>query len=228
MIIVGHRGAGVLEPENTLLAFRRGIEMGMDYVECDVHLTHDARLIVMHDALVDRTTNGTGPIAEKTFAEMRALDAGQARQVPTLEEVLETVRGRVQLLLELKGPATAAPAVETVKRLGVQEQVVFTCFDLDRLAEVRRIDGSLRMGAIFGSPLPDMMQTAKELGAEGVGLQYRHMSLRHVADAHEHGLIIRAWNPDTEWEMRAMAALRVDGISSNRPDLLLRVFRGAE
>ena len=228
MILVGHRGAGVLEPENTVLGYQRGIEMGMDFLECDVRLTRDERQIMMHDEAVDRTTNGSGPVAEFSFEEIRALDAGKGQQVPTLEETLETVRGKVQLLLELKGPGTALPAAETVKRLGVQDQIVFTCFEFERLEEVKQFDSSLRVGAIFGRAVADMGQTAADLGAEAMGLNYRHMAMVHVEDAHKHGLMIRAWNPDTEWEIRAMSSLRVDGVSSNRPDILLRVFRGAD
>jgi len=225
VLIVGHRGAAALEPENTLLSFERGIALGMDYLETDVRLTRDGRLILMHDEKVDRTTSGAGPVSEFSFDEIRALDAGKGQQVPSLEEALEAIRGRVQLLLELKGPGTAAPAVETVKRLGVQGEVVFTCFVMDRLREVKALDSSLRVGAIFGRAEPEMAETAAALGAEAFGLNYRHMSLHAVAEAHKQGLIIRAWNPDTEAEIRAMAGLGVDGVSSNRPDLLARVFR---
>ena len=101
--VVGHRGAMALMPENTLKGFRYAIELGVDYVECDVHLSRDGQLVVMHDTTVDRTTNGHGAIRDLAFARLRSLDAGDGEQVPTLDEVLETVRHEVHLLIELKG-----------------------------------------------------------------------------------------------------------------------------
>src|ERR671930_261980 len=105
MIVVGHRGCALLEPENTLRAFRRALELGCDYVETDVRFTRDGELILMHDETVDRTTSGS--VADLTFAELRALDAGQGEQVPTLAELLPLLRGRAQILCELKGEDTA-------------------------------------------------------------------------------------------------------------------------
>lgn len=224
LIVVGHRGCAGIEPENTLRAFRRAIELGCDMVECDVRLTRDGQLAVMHDERVDRTTNGTGPVAEFTLAELQALDAGKGEQVPTLETVLETVRGHVDILVELKGEGTPGPAVAMVRRLGMERAVVFTCFELARIRRVRELGADLRTGAIFGQGGPEVVAQAAEAGAEALGVNYRHQSRELVEAAHAAGLRIRAWNPDTEPEMQAMIALGVDGIGSNRPDLLLRLL----
>jgi glycerophosphoryl diester phosphodiesterase len=224
MIVVGHRGCALLEPENTLRGFRHALELGCDYVETDVRLTRDGHLVLMHDETVDRTTNGSGSVAELTFGEIRALDAGQGEQVPTLAELLPLLRGRAHLLCELKGENTAAEAVRIVREAGMEREVVFTCFDLARIRQVKAIDPSLRTGAIFGSPPPDFAQQARAAGAEGVGVNYRHQSAAVIAAAHAAGLLIRAWNPDTEADIQAMIDLRPDGISSNRPDLVLRLL----
>src|SRR5215212_6839941 len=139
MIVVGHRGAAALEPENTLRAFRRGIELGCDYLECDVHLTRDGQLAVIHDETVDRTTDGHGPVSAFTFEELRQLDAGQGERIPSLEEVLETVRGHVRVLVELKGAGVEEAAVAVVIAMKMAEHVTFTSFQLDRIARVRQI-----------------------------------------------------------------------------------------
>lgn len=221
MIVVGHRGCAAIEPENTLRAFRRAIELGCDMVECDVRLTRDGHLAIIHDERVDRTTNGSGPVADFTLAELHALDAGKGERIPTLPEVLEVVRGHVEILVELKGEGTPDPAVEVVRSLGMTREVVLTCFDLARIRRVKEIDASLRTGAIFGEPPPDAAAQATAAGAEGMGVNHRHQSRALIDAAHAQGLRIRAWNPDTEPEMRAMIDLGVDGIGSNRPDLLL-------
>jgi glycerophosphoryl diester phosphodiesterase len=228
LIVVGHRGCAALEPENTLRGFRRALALGCDYVETDVRLTSDGQLVLMHDETVDRTTDGSGRVAELTLAAIRALDAGGKERVPILAELLELLRseggGRVQLLCELKGERTAAAAVGIVRAAGMERAVVFTCFDLDRLRAVKAIDPTLRTGAIFGQPPADFAQQAQAVGAEGVGVNHRWMAAEVIAAARAAGLVIRAWNPDSEAEIRAMIELAPDGISSNRPDLVLRLL----
>lgn len=228
MVVVGHRGCAALEPENTLRGFRRALALGCDYVETDVRLTRDGQLVLMHDETVDRTTDGRGRVAELALAEIRALDAGGEERVPILAELLELLRseggGRVQLLCELKGEETAAAAVGIVREAGMERSVVFTCFDLDRLRAVKAIDPTLRTGAIFGQPPADFTRQAQSAGAEGVGVNHRWMTASVVAAARAAGLVIRAWNPDSESEIRAMLALEPDGISSNRPDRVLQLL----
>ena len=109
VVNVAHRGASGNYPENTLIAFQKALEIGVDEIELDLHMTKDDHLIVMHDSTVDRTTNGTGAIAELTLTEIKALDAGSAfgeqfrgERVPTWEEALDLVQGKVRLNVHLK------------------------------------------------------------------------------------------------------------------------------
>jgi glycerophosphoryl diester phosphodiesterase len=225
MIAIGHRGAAALEPENTLRAFRRGIELGVDFVECDVHLSRDGHLAIIHDDTVDRTTNGHGPVSGFTLEELRRLDAGAGERIPTLEEVLGVTRGHVGVLIELKGAGTEAATVEAVQSAGVRESVILTSFHLERIQRAREIDPTLTTGAIFSQPPPDFCERALAAGATTMGIHYKTLTVDQVREAHAHGFILRAWNPDTEPEIEAMVDLGVDGIGSNRPDLLMEVLR---
>ena len=103
MILTGHRGAAALEPENTLLSMQKAIDLGVDQIELDVHLTRDQHLVVIHDTTVDRTTDGQGAVADFTLEEIKRLDAGKGERIPTLQEVIDLVRGKVVLQIELKG-----------------------------------------------------------------------------------------------------------------------------
>jgi glycerophosphoryl diester phosphodiesterase len=224
--VIGHRGAAGEQPENTLKGFRYALDLGVDYVECDVHLTRDDRLVVMHDATVDRTTNGQGAIRALTFDRIRSLDAGKGEQVPTLDEVLDVVRGRARLLCELKGAGVEEAAVQAVAAHDMVDQVYFTSFSLDRLARVRQMGDHYRLGAILPNPSEFEIARAVELGAEAIGVQYRNLCYRVLDQAHEAGLQVRAWNPDTLAEQQAMIALGVDAICTNRPKALLAYLRG--
>jgi glycerophosphoryl diester phosphodiesterase len=225
MIVVGHRGAAAVEPENSLRGFRYAIDLGVDFVECDVHLTRDGQLAVIHDETVDRTTDGSGRVGEFSMEELRRLDAGKGERIPTLEEVLGVTRGRVKVLVELKGAGVEEKAVETVRGAGMTGEVIFTSFHLERIERVREIDPGLTAGAIFSQPPADFCERARAAGATTMGVQHRNLTGDLVREAQGQGYVIRAWNPDTEPEMEAMVDLGVDGIGSNRPDLLLGVLR---
>lgn len=219
--VVGHRGAAALVPENTIQGFRYAIDMGVDYVECDVHLSRDQHLIVMHDATVDRTTNGHGAIRDLTAARIRSLDAGDGEQVPTLDEVLETVRHEVHLLIELKGVGVEQAAVEAVRAHGMAADVTFSSFALERLAAVRAMGPAYRVRAILPNPTDIELARAADLNAVGIDVRYNNICFHTVEAAHALGLDVLAWNPDQWHEQEVMVALGCDGVSSNRPDILL-------
>lgn len=219
--VVGHRGAAGLMPENTIKGFRYAIALGVDYVECDVHLSRDKQLVVIHDTTVYRTTNGRGAIRDLTATRLRSLDAGQGEQIPTLDEVLETVRHEAHLLIELKGIGVERAAVETVKAHGMIDDVTFSSFALERLAAVRALGSACRVRAILPNPTDFDLARAAELKAVGIDVRYTNACLRVIEGAQVLGMDVLAWNPDRWHEQQAMIALGVDGVSSNRPDILL-------
>lgn len=219
--VVGHRGVAGLKPENTIKGFHYAIELGVDYIECDLHLSRDRQLVVMHDTSVDRTTNGRGAIRDLSFARIRSLDAGEGEQVPTLDEVLEIVQGEVHLLIELKGIGVESSAINAVKAHGMEEEVTFSSFSLERLAAVRAMGKEYRVRAILPNPTDFELARATEMNAVGIDIRYTNASFRTVEAAQALGLEVLAWNPDSWHEQQVMIALGVDGVSSNRPDILL-------
>ena len=225
MFVVGHRGAAGVLPENTLKGFEYAIGLGVTYVECDVHLTSDKHLVVMHDATVDRTTNGTGAIRDLRFETIRNLDAGEGECVPTFDEVLAVTKGKVTLLCELKGEGVEQAAVDAVKRHGMSTEVMFSSFYMDRIQRVKQIDNNLAIRAIMASPSKEDIQNAIGLGIVGLDVHYRNLTLQMIEDAHAAGVNIIAWNPNTWAEQKAMIGLGVDGVSSDRPDILMSHLR---
>jgi glycerophosphoryl diester phosphodiesterase len=225
--VVGHRGAAKLWPENTLKGFRNAIKLGVDAMECDVHLTRDGHLVVIHDATLDRTTNGTGRVRAHNLATLRQLDAGQGEQIPLIEEVLGVVKGKVRLLCELKGNDVEGPAVDLVRAHGMEKEVAFTSFNLKKLARVRTRGADLHLCALFKTgPSDNEIQEARDLRVDNIDILYKNVCLRLVEHIHGLGIGLRAWNPDTLPEQQAMIALGVREISSNRPDILLKYLCG--
>jgi glycerophosphoryl diester phosphodiesterase len=176
---------------------------------------------VIHDETVDRTTNGTGAVARMSLAEIRALDAGKGQSPPTLEEVLDVVRGRCGLLCELKADGTERPAVEAVRARGMGGEVLFISFGLERLANVKALDKDLRVGALLVFPTARNIRRALDVGASHLGVLYRRLSLEAVDRARAAGVDIGAWTVNSPEEMKAVIALGVTHVTSDRPDLLL-------
>jgi glycerophosphoryl diester phosphodiesterase len=225
-LVTGHRGAAGLEPENTVRSFRRACDLGVDRVETDVQLTRDGRLVCIHDATVDRTTNGTGAVAALTFEEIRRLDAGQGEQVPTLEEAIAAVHGRTVLQIELKGEGTVSPTLAVLEALGMRsDETLLTCFDTRRLEEARDRRPDLPVSLLFGQPPADAVERAQSVGASSLSIQHTHLTRDWVDAAHAAGLEICGWNPDTRGEMERVLDLGVDGLGSNRPDILIELLR---
>ena len=230
MIITGHRGAANLVAENTLLSMQMAIDLGVDQIETDVHLTKDQQLVIIHDQTVDRTTNGTGRVAESTLTQIKQLDAGEGQSVPTLLEVIDLVRTQSPTFIlqsELKGPDTAEPVVQMLEDQAFNQRVILTSIVHARLVETHRLNPNLRFGALWTEPPADACLQATEMGAEAIHINHQHLTAELVQQAHQAGLKIRAWNPDTVEEMQQMIDLGVDAIGSNRPDLLIQLCRGA-
>lgn len=227
MIVTSHRGAGFLEPENTLRAIRRAIDLGADQVEIDVQLTRDGHLILMHDATVERTTNGTGVVADLTLTEIRQLDAGQGEHVPTLEEVLTLAKGKITPQIELKGPGVVPVIIDTLHALGCADQVILTSFLHQQLIEARQLLSGVHTGALWGRLPENVIAQAEQLGVQALHLWHRFITPQIVADAHARELLVRAWNANEEEEMQRLIDLGVDAIGSDRPDLLIEVCRRA-
>ena len=234
-LVIGHRGASGLEPENTLAAFRRALELGADGVECDIHMSRDGQCMVFHDPTVERTTDGAGAVAEMDLAQLRRLDAGHGERIPTLDELLELIKGRGQLFCELKGAGSAAPAAKVVADHGMADQVLFICLDLEMLAEVRRRGEQFRIGGLFGYNHPVDWPAMAALRAEAMLPYYRMVNLAMLDAAHRAAgladpsiprlggpLAVYPWTVDRLDDMRVMLALGVDAVITNWPDVLIR------
>lgn len=223
----GHRGARGHEPENTVRSVRRALELGADGIEVDVYYV-DGRLLVIHDETLDRTTNGTGPVMGKTFAQLRLLDAGQGEKIPTLEEIFETVNRRALINVELKGPRTAAPVAALIGEYERQHgwgcgDFLVSSFDHAQLKETRMLRPEIRLGALFEEPLPDLVVRAERLGAWSLHVGRELVTPELVGEAHRHGLKVFVFTINEPDEMARLRALGVDGIFTDYPDRVARV-----
>ncbi|MFI9627924.1 glycerophosphodiester phosphodiesterase [Streptomyces sp. NPDC052042] len=216
-LTIGHRGVMGVEPENTLRSFVHAERAGMDAIELDLHLSKDGALAVMHDADVDRTTDGSGPIAAKTLAELRELDAGQGERVPVFEEVLDAVRSPLQA--EIKDTAAARALAEVMLRRGLVERVEVSSFHDEAVAEIARLVPGVRTVLIASHWRGDVVERAKATGAATLALNIRRLTLEVVERAHAEGLKVIGWVVNTQDHLRLVRALRLDGATTDYPEI---------
>jgi glycerophosphoryl diester phosphodiesterase len=206
-----------VEPENTLRSFVAAEREGLDLIELDLHLSKDGALVVMHDAEVDRTTDGTGPIAEKTLAELRTLDAGRGERVPVFEEVLDAVRAPIQA--EIKDVAAARALAEVMRLKELVGRVEVSSFHDEAIAEIARLVPGVRTALIASRYGTDIVDRAVGAGAATVCLNIRRLTLEVVEHARKADLRIIGWVVNTQEHLRLARALELDGATTDYPEI---------
>jgi glycerophosphoryl diester phosphodiesterase len=253
--IVAHRGGAALAPENTLAAFRNALALGVDAVELDVHRARDGALVVIHGAELSETTDGQGNVADHDLRELRALNAAvwfahwPGRElIPTLDEALAVVAGRARVQVEIKVaerdgrygcyPGIAEAVVAALRIHGMLDAALIVSYDWEVLAQVKGIAPDAQTGAIVaeetlarlpaGLPASPIhaLQLVRQLQLDAVNIADDLVTAELVEQAHAHGLRVGVWTVNEAPRARALAAMGVDSITSDRPDLLLRVLHG--
>ncbi|OPX19621.1 MAG: hypothetical protein BZ151_08280 [Desulfobacca sp. 4484_104] len=219
--IMGHRGAPAYEPENTLRSVRRALEMGVEAVEIDVQLSRDGRLAVIHDETVDRTTNGTGRVRDLTWEELRRLDAGQGERIPALEEIVESVRGRVHLVVELKQPEAVTALAQFFQEHALFDDAHAISFWHPAVKALRQLEPRIKTGVLLVGHPVDPVALARAADAEALVLNFAFVNRELVHTAKAAGLMVFIWNIDTIELLKPFLELELDGIGSNRPDVLI-------
>ncbi|HIG44457.1 MAG: glycerophosphodiester phosphodiesterase family protein [bacterium] len=217
-LCIGHRGASGHAPENTLKAFEIAVDMNCPWVELDVYAV-ETELLVIHDDKLERTTNGTGMVMDANLGYLRSLDAGQGQQIPTLNEVIQTVDHRAGINIELKGPDTAEPVNQLLLELtrsGWQnEEFLISSFNHRELA---RADPRYRRGALFHRKVKDYFSVTDRLAAYAINLSMKIVDQETVTQAHQRGLKVYVYTVNKKKDMQALKSMGADGVFTNFPD----------
>jgi glycerophosphoryl diester phosphodiesterase len=232
--IVGHRGAPACAPENTLASFKEGLRQGADIIELDVQLSADGHVVVFHDNQLERTTNGRGPLAERTLAELKALDAGSwfgprfaGEPIPALDEVLAWAKNQVPLFIELKynaapGPALGLAVLELVQAHTMTEQVTLISFAHQALHWVKQGTPELATAALYSARVADPVGLARGIRANAVMPLWHAVTVEDVALCHDAGLSVHVWGLGADYP--ALIAMGVDCMNADHPGQVRRDF----
>jgi glycerophosphoryl diester phosphodiesterase len=231
-IVVAHRGASRAAPENTLASMKKAVEFGADYAECDVFQTKDGEIVLFHDEEMERTTGKEGMIWDYTLAELKEMEVGswfreefRGEPIPTLHEVVQLVKGKIKLNIEIKisgsDPDIAQKVVDIIRSEGIERECMVTSFEKPVIEKVKKIDPDLITGFIFDEEHPPDIF---EGNWEYVCSKRNIVDEEFVQQAKQKGKKIFVWTVNYPAEMKKLIALGVDGIITDVPDVLREVL----
>jgi glycerophosphoryl diester phosphodiesterase len=227
MLTIAHRGASALYPENTLRAFIAAAELGANMCEFDVRMTRDGEVVVIHDATINRTTDGRGRVEAMSAAEIKQLDAGarfgaefRGEHIPTLVEVAQALGVRCGMDVELKAQGLEARVCDILRECGAIDSAIVSSFDWDQLKIVARQEPGLRL-ALLGEKAPAaLLEAALAMHAFAIAPRFDMADAALCAEAHRRGLAVYVWTVDDAPTMRRLVNAGVDGIMTNNPGRL--------
>jgi len=236
VLLIAHRGASGHAPENTLAAFKKAVALGATFIETDLHLSRDAHLVAIHDATLNRTTNGQGAVHNMTLAELRRLDAGSwfgsefgGERIPTLEELLEfSKKNDVLFYMEIKPDGTWGgehALVGALRESGEIPRTVVICFDPGVVLNLRKIEPTLMTGLLYDGQIENPIDKAVQIGARQLVVRGDLVTPAMIAQAQKKDLQIVCWTVNHPAHMRMLMAAGVDGIMSDYPDRLIAAVK---
>jgi len=236
MLVIAHRGASGNAPENTMAAFRKAVALGATFIETDLHLSRDARFVAMHDATLNRTTNGHGAVHDMTLAELRKLDAGSwfgsefvGERIPTLDEILEfSKKNDVVFYLEMKPAGSWGgehALIGALRESGEIPRAVVISFDTSIVLSLRKIEPTLMTGLLFDGQVEKPIQKAVEIGARQLAVRGDLVTPALIAEARKNDLQVVCWTVNHPAHMRMLIAAGVDGIMSDYPERLVAAVK---
>lgn len=220
---IAHRGASGYEPENTLASFKKALSLGVDGIELDVYALQDGTVVVIHDETVDRTTDGSGNVIDKSLAEIKKLDAGDGEKIPTLSEVLDLINRKVCVHIELKGENTAKPVSSIIKEYVSKKNWKYSdffvsSFDHNELKSFKNLLPQVGIGALIIGVIKKLDSYKNDMDAESVNIWFHLARKSDIKKAHDIGLKVLVYTVNSKKDIEKMKLYGVDGIITNYPD----------
>ncbi len=237
--IIAHRGASGHAPENTLAAFQKGIDLGANMLELDIHMSKDGELVVMHDPTLERTTNGTGYIKNYTVRELKQFDASkrfenyQGERIPILQEVFDLAQKRATFAIEIKNCPILYPDIEKklvrlIERNDLVDNALVIAFYHPSLKEIKRLNPDIKTGVLYSGGLLEPWAVAETVGASALHPKYEYIVADMVAEAQKREYLVHPWTINSAPELERWVQYGVDGIASDFPDSLAGIAKNRD
>ncbi|MFW9787452.1 MAG: glycerophosphodiester phosphodiesterase [Candidatus Thorarchaeota archaeon] len=223
-IVIAHRGASGLLPENTLRSFRHAVELGAHMIELDVHETFDGELVCIHDSTLDRTTDGSGEIHSFKYKDLLKLNAGQGEIIPLLDNVLKYAFGKIRVNIELKVIGVEQKVLDIIEHNNMLPNVIISSFFHGALATTRDLSDAVITAILVSKPKPDLVNYSLDFKANAINPHFDLISENLVRESHNAGLLIYPWTINDSSLMKKLLSIGVDGLITDYPDRALAIL----
>jgi len=223
MLKIAHRGAKAYEPENTLQAFQKALDLHSDGIELDVHLSSDGHIIVIHDETIDRTTNEKGLVNTFSLSEIKSFLIDGKYQIPTLNEVFDLVDKKCLINIELKGLGTATKVVRLIEEYISEKKwnynnFIISSFDWNMLQETSSLNPNIPIGVLTEENIEDALAFAESIKAKAIHPDFQLLNKENVQQMQEKGFLVFPWTVNSEEDIQKVKSYKVNGIISDNPD----------
>ncbi|TDW49837.1 glycerophosphoryl diester phosphodiesterase [Flavobacterium sp. 270] len=223
MLKIAHRGAKAYEPENTLKAFQKALDLNADGIELDVHLSADGNIIVIHDETIDKMTNGKGFVNTLSLPELKRFLIDGQYEIPTLKEVFDLVNKKCLINIELKNADTLTKVVSLIDeyvsdRNWSYEHFIVSSFDWNALQEVHNLDSKIPIGVLAETNLDLAVAFAETIKAKAIHPYYHLLNEENTKAIQEKGFLVLPWTVNIEEDIQKIKSYNVNGIISDFPD----------
>ncbi|PIF69408.1 glycerophosphodiester phosphodiesterase family protein [Flavobacterium sp. 2] len=223
MLKIAHRGAKAYEPENTLQAFQKALDLNSDGIELDVHLSSDEQIIVIHDETIDRTTNGKGLVNTFSLSELKSFLIDRKYQIPTLKEVFDLVDKKCFINIELKGLGTPIKIVQLIEEYISDKNwnynhFIISSFDWNMLEETSNLNPKIPIGVLTEENLDTALAFAEKIKAKAIHPDFQLLNTENVSEIQEKGFLVLPWTVNHEEDIQKVKSYKVNGIISDNPD----------
>ena len=223
MLKIAHRGAKGYEPENTLHAFQKALDLNADGIELDVHLSADGHIIVIHDETIDKMTNGKGFVNTLSLPELKSFLIAEKHEIPTLNEVFDLVNKKCFINIELKDADTLTKVVSLIdeyvsEKKWSYDHFIVSSFDWNALLEVHNFDSKIPIGVLTETDLNLALAFAETINAKAIHPYYHLLNEENTKEIQEKGFLVLPWTVNIEEDIQKIKSFKVDGIISDFPD----------
>lgn len=243
-LVLAHRGANKVAPQNTLPAFEKALEFKADGLETDVHLSKDGHIVICHNYTIDETSNGKGLVSEMTLSQLKAFDFGsyfgnefKGVTLPTLPELLDITKEMSLINIEIKPPKTdcdlVKKVVEEIHNYGIVENSIVSCFDPECIRLVKEIDSNVKTGLLYeDDQLGNEIMTfgvakyCSQLKADAAHPHRKLITHKEVLELHNLGIAVNPWTVNLEEEIIRLTQWGCDALISDVPDYCKKVLEG--
>lgn len=216
--IMAHRGFNKNYPENTILAFRKAIEVKADYIELDVHFSADKEIVVIHNRTTGQVGNKNLVVKETNLDVLKSLDVGEGEKIPTLQEVFDLCKGKIGINIELKTVGIADSVVKLVEKNGMIDDIIISSFIHREVAQAKKLNPEINCATLEELGTSRLIKRAIKINADSINPPSIMVTKKLCTEAHDLGLLVNPWTPDKPKSWEKLIDKGVDSIITNDPE----------